>query len=241
MTSSQGWADSGVRRLLRPAAHTTYEKIFSVVYVGLMTNLLLALATAPLLAALAIVRNPFASWPFFVALSCLCAPALAGAFACFARVGDGSTDVLRPFWDAYRRTAARAAAAWAVGATVVTVLVVDAAVVAQQPWGVAVAPFFVTAATLVVALVLTVIVLLVELPPEQAVKWRDLVLPCLYLTARRWYLAAANVVVLGLAATAVLVTPVTGLLVACAPLLYVVWANTRYTLAPVITAAQPHR
>lgn len=224
---------TGVRGLLRPAAHTTYEKIFGTVYVGLMTNLLLAVAIAPLLAALAIVRNPLASWPFFVGLSCLCAPALAGAFACFAQLQHGSTEVLRPFLRAYRRTAGRATAVWAAGAAVVSVLVVDAVVVARWPWGPALVPFFVTTAALVVSLVLAVLVLLVDLPRERAGRLRDLVRSCLYLTARRWYLAAPNVVVLGLAVTVVLVKPVIGLLVACAPLLYVVWANTRYLVAPL--------
>lgn len=232
VTSSRDWTGTGVRGLLRPAAHTTYEKIFGTVYVGLMTNLLLTVALAPLLTALAIVRNPFASWPFFVALSCLCAPALAGAFACFAQLGHGSTEVLRPFWTTYRRLFVQAATVWAAGAAVVSLLAVDAVVVARWPWGPALVPFFVTASALVVTLVLAVIVLLVELPPERAGRLRDLVRSCLYLAARRWYLAVVNVVVLGLAVTVVLAKPVIGLLVACAPLLYVVWSNTRYLVVP---------
>lgn len=220
--------------MFRLAAHTTYEKIFGAAYVALMTNLWLTVATAPLLAALAIVRNPLASWPFFAALSCLCAPALAGAFACFAGLGGGSTEVLRPFWTTYRRVVARAIAVWAAGAAVVSLLVVDAVVVARWPWGPALVPFFVTAAAMMVTLVVAVLVLLVELPRERAGRLRDLARSCVYLTARVWYLAAVNVVVLGLAVTIVLVKPVAGLLVACAPLLYVVWANTRYMVAPLL-------
>ncbi|MEV1204744.1 hypothetical protein, partial [Microbispora rosea] len=100
-----GYGSRRAPRLLRPARQETYERLFSTVYVGLMTNVLLAVACAPLLAALAIVRDPLASWPFFAVLSLPCGPALAGAFGCFAGLTEGSTDVLRAFWCAYRRAA----------------------------------------------------------------------------------------------------------------------------------------
>ncbi|MCG5216384.1 hypothetical protein [Streptosporangium sp. KLBMP 9127] len=217
-------------RILRPARQETYEKLFGAVYVGLMTNVLLALACAPLLAALAIVRDPSASWPFFVMLSLVCAPALAGAFGCFAALDEGSTDVGRAFWRTYRRTAPRALAVWAAGAAAVSVLAVDTA--APTGWGPVLAPFYSTAGALVIAVVITLVVLLAE--PAVTVRLRELVRPCLYLVARRWYLAAANLVVLGLAVTVILVKPVIGLLVVCSPLLYAVWATTRFILAPIL-------
>lgn len=102
MTPKSGPGDvtrvTGIRRLLRPAAQTTYEKLFATLYVGLMTNLLLTVACSPLLVALALVQDPLASWPFFAVLSLVCAPALIGAFNCFAALGEGSTDVPRAFW-----------------------------------------------------------------------------------------------------------------------------------------------
>ena len=48
---------SAVRGLLRPARQETYEKLFGMVYVGFMTNVLLGVSCAPLLAALASVRT----------------------------------------------------------------------------------------------------------------------------------------------------------------------------------------
>ena len=45
---------------------------------------------------------------------------------------------------------------------------------------------------------------------------------------RRWYLSALNVLVLAV----LLVKPGIGVLIACAPLLYVVWSNARYALTP---------
>jgi hypothetical protein len=227
-----------MRALLRPARRETYEKVFRLVHTGLVTNVLLAVACAPFLAALGVVGDPLASWPFFAALSTLCAPALTGAFRCFAELGEGSGAVLRPFWDGYRGAAGRSAAVWAAGAAAVGVLAVDAVAVSRTAWGPALAPFFAAAAALVVAVVVAVLALLAE-RRDAPVRLRDLVRPCLYLVARRWYLAAANVVVLGLAVTVILVKPVIGLLILCSPLLYLVWATTRFVLAPVLPSGTP--
>ncbi|MFC4014303.1 hypothetical protein ACFOY2_44260 [Nonomuraea purpurea] len=216
-------------RLLRPARQETYEKVFEALYAGLTTNLALTLSCAPLLAALAIVRDPPASWPFFAVVSLVCAPALAGAFGAFAAPGSGRA--WRAFWGAYRRAAPRALAVWAAGVVAVGVLAVDALALAGTAWGPALVPFFCTAAALVVAVVVALLALLAE-PGSGALL--PLVRPCLYLVARRWYLAAANLVVLGLAVAVVLARPVAGLLVVCAPLLYAVWATTRFILAPLL-------
>ncbi|MEV4835093.1 hypothetical protein AB0K05_11260 [Nonomuraea sp. NPDC049486] len=217
--------------LLRPARQETYEKVFGTVYVGLMTNVLLALSCAPLLAALALVRDPLLSWPFFAVLSAVCAPALAGAFRCFALLDDGSTAVLRAFWSGYRRAATRALAAWLAGTVAVSVLALDAVVVAGTSWGVALVPFFATGAALVVAVTVAVLVVVAESPRRV----RELVRPCLYLVARRWYLTAPTLAVLALAVAVVLLKPVLGLLLALAPLLYVVWATMRYVVRPLLT------
>lgn len=223
---------SGVAvRLLRPASQETYDKVFGMVYVGLMANVLLAVGCSPLLLALAVVRDPLASWPFFVVLSGFCAPALAGVFGCFAALGDGPPTVWRPFVTAYRRAAGRAVAVWFGGAAVVAVLAFDAVAVARTSWGPALVPFFVTASVLVVATVIAVVLVLAT--GSNQVRVRALLWPCLCLVARRWYLGLANVVVLGLAVAIVLAQPLVGLLVACAPLLYVVFGNSRAITAPL--------
>ncbi|WP_432871994.1 hypothetical protein [Microbispora rosea] len=227
-----GYGSGRAPRLLRPARQETYERLFSTVYVGLMTNVLLAVACAPLLAALAIVRDPLASWPFFAVLSLPCGPALAGAFGCFAGLTEGSTDVLRAFWCAYRRAAWPALLVWAGGAAAVGVLVVDVAAVAPTGWGPALVPFFLTASALVVTVAFALLVLLAEAPGP--VRLRPLVLPCVYLVVRRWYLSALTVAVLGLAVAAVLLKPVAGVFLACSPLLYVAWATTRFAVAPAL-------
>jgi hypothetical protein len=105
---------------------------------------------------------------------------------------------------------------------------VDAAAVAGTGWGPALVPFFCTAA----ALVISVAFALLTLAGEPGTRLRSLVLPCLFLVARRWYLAAATLVVLGLAVAVVLVKPVAGLLLLASPLLYAAWATMRYVVAP---------
>jgi uncharacterized membrane protein YesL len=218
-------------RLLRPARQETYEKIFDTVYVGLMTNLLMTVACAPVLAALALVRDPLASWPFFAVLSAVCAPALAGAFRCFALLGEGSTAVFSAFWRGYRRAAVRAVAAWLAGAAGVSVLALDAVIVAGTSWGPALVPFFVTAAALVAGVTVAVLIVVAE----TSRRVRELVRPCLYLVARRWYLTVPALAVLALAVAVVLLKPLPGLLLALSPLLYVAWATIRYAVLPLVT------
>ncbi|GGK95282.1 hypothetical protein Sme01_30670 [Sphaerisporangium melleum] len=219
-------------RLLRPARQETYEKLFSTVYAGLMTNVLLAVTCAPLLAALAIVRDPLASWPFFAVLSVLCGPALVGAFGCFAGLGEGSTDVLGAFWSSYRRAAPRALLICAGGAAAVSVLIVDVAAVAPTTWGPALVPFFSTVSALVMAVAFTLLVRLAEEPGTA--RLRSLVLPCLYLVVRRWYLSVLSIAVLGLAVAVVLLKPMAGIFLMCSPLLYVAWATMRFVVAPIL-------
>lgn len=221
------------RNPLRPAAQATYEKIFSTVYVGLTVNVFLAAAVSPFLAALAVVREPLAAWPFFAALSCLCAPALVGAFACFARIGEDDTRpvVLRPFWSAFWRSLPRAVGVWAVAAALVSVLALDAVVVARTSLGVVLVPFFVVASVLVA---MTLLAVLVMLAAEPAARVRSLVRPSLYLVVRKLYLALPGLLAVGLAVAVVLFEPVLGLMLACSPLLYVAWANLRYVIAQLL-------
>ncbi|MFD2354405.1 hypothetical protein ACFSTC_41660 [Nonomuraea ferruginea] len=112
-----------------------------------------------------------------------------------------------------------------------SVLAVDAVVVAGASWGAALVPFFATGAALVVAVTVAVLVVVAESPRRV----RELVRPCLYLVARRWYLTAPTLAVLALAVAVVLLKPVLGLLLALAPLLYVVWATMRYVVRPLLT------
>lgn len=196
-------------------ATTTYERGFRGLWTALVVNLLLAVACAPLLLALVLVEDPLASLPFFAVLSCVCGPALTGAFGAFAADDRPAA----AFVAAYRSGFGRGLLLWAGGAAVLAVLGVNVAgalsgdVAFARP----LLPMFVVLAVLVVAVLPYA---LVGAPLRAAA----------YVALRRWYLSALNALVLAVLVTVLLVKPGIGVLIACAPLLYVVWSNARYAL-----------
>ena len=201
-----------------------YEAIFTTVYAGLRINLCLLLAVSPVLVALAFTREPLAAWPFFAALSVLCGPAAAGAFAAFGALGEDSARVGRVFWSGYRAGFARSLATAGAAAAVVIVLGVDL----QQAVGTRFA-----AATPLLALLLALVAIVTT--NLLAADWRlsgRHVLAAAYLSLRKWYLSLANVAVLGVLLAAVVSQPAVGLFLLPAPALYVVWANARHLLSP---------
>jgi uncharacterized membrane protein YesL len=212
-------------------SHDTYNQVFGTAYVVLATNALLSLACLPLVVVL-LVTDPSRSWPLLALLAPLCAPALVAAFAVFAAYSaDGSTAVVRTFGAAWRRRLRPALAVGALTVAVLVVLGVDTRAVWGATAGALAIPFFATVAVVILATATLALVGLVERPD---VRVRDLLRAALYLAVRRWYLSAASLVVLGLLVTMVGSRPVLGLGLAAAPLLYVVWANSRYAMRPVL-------
>lgn len=205
---------------MRLLARLPYETVFNTVYAGLKVNLCLVAATLPLLLALAATAEPLAAWPFFTALAVLCGPAAAGAFGAFAAFGEGEHRIGRAFWNAYRARFGRALAAAAVAAALVIVLAVDFQLALGGPFG-AVTPMLVLLIALAVAA--TTVLL------ATGAAWRpSALLSCAYLALRGWHLSLVNLAVLGTLASAVVAKPAIGLFLLPAPVLYVVWANTRH-------------
>jgi uncharacterized membrane protein YesL len=203
-------------------AASTYERGFRGLWTGLVVNLLTAVACSPLLLALGLVADPRASLPFFAVLSCVCGPALLGAFGSFA----ADDRPARAFLVAYRRGLSRGLVLWALGAGLLAVLGVN--VVGALSGDVAFArpllPMFVVLAVLVVAVLPYAFVVPQDVALAAALRLAAVV------AVRRWYLSALNVVVLAVLVAVLLAKPGIGVLVACAPLLYVVWSNARYAL-----------
>jgi len=104
---------------------------------------------------------------------------------------------------------------------------VDARAAWGHPVGAAAIPVLVTAMILVAATSLLALVVIAERP---AVRLRDALRACLYLALRRWYLTAFSMAVLALLETLVATRPAIAFGLAAAPLLYLVWANSRFTL-----------
>ncbi|UNX53728.1 ferredoxin-NADPH reductase [Georgenia sp. TF02-10] len=215
-----------------------WSLVFSAVYAALVTNVLLAVACAPLLLPLAVVTEPAASWPLFLALGVCVAPALCAAAAVFRELTEeGTTTAVRTFARAWVRTLPRAVAVGAVVAVALGVLWTDAMMVGPTAAGPVLVPLFLVLGLLALATGVLTLVALAEAP---AARLPDLLRAAVYLTVRRGHLTLVSLVVLGLLAAVVLTRPAIGIGLAAAPLLYVVWANSRAALRPVLPAgAEP--
>ncbi|MFI7543567.1 hypothetical protein [Actinoplanes sp. NPDC049599] len=215
-----------------------YETIFNLVHLALLTNLLLVCACLPMIVAL-LTTDPGRSWPLLALLAPGCAPGLCATFAVLAAfTADRSTPVATTFLRAWRATFRRAFALGALTCAALVVLGVDARAAWGRPIGAAVIPVLLTGMTLIVATALLVTVVLAEQP---AVRLRDAGRVCLYLAVRRWYLTVVSLAVLALLHALLASRPALALGLAATPMLYVVWANSRFTLepSPLLRSAHP--
>ncbi|WP_129337908.1 ferredoxin-NADPH reductase [Cellulomonas endophytica] len=225
---------------MRRIDHETVLHATGLLHVGLATNLALAVALAPLLVLLAMVPDPTLGWPALVLLAgALAAPAFAGVAAVFAAVAaDGPTTVLRTFARAWagglRRTVPLGLAAGAV----LVVVGVDAVALAGTDLGAATLPLLVVVGALAVAVAVLALVALAERP---AARVREVLRAAVWLAVRRWPFTLLSLVALLALAAAVATRPALGLGLAASPLLYVVWANSRWTLRPVLGEVEAAR
>ncbi|MGV8978379.1 MAG: DUF624 domain-containing protein [Cellulomonas sp.] len=219
---------------MRRISHSTYETVFSAVFVGLMTNLLLVVGCLPLLVVL-ITTDTALSWPLVALLVPLSTPAVGAAFAVFAAYSaDPTIRVVRTFAQAWRAGFRRAAALGALATGTLVVLGVDARGAWGRPAGVWAVPVLAVLIVLVVATTLLGLVALAEVPRARL---RDVLGRSAVLALRRWYLTLASLFILALLLSLLAVKPALALGLAAAPLLYVVWANSRYSLRTVLPTA----
>lgn len=214
--------------------HETLGAIFDMVYVALLTNMLLVLGCLPLVAGL-LATDPARSWPLLALVAPLCAPGVCAAFAVLAAyTADRSTAVLGTFGRAWRASLRRATTLGALATGTLVVLGVDIRAVWGRPVGAVAIPVLVVGMVLVVVASLLALVVLAERP---TVRLRDALRACLYLGVRHWYLTAFSLAVLTLLYALVASRPAIAFGVAAAPLLYVVWANSRFTLRAALGIA----
>ncbi|GLY02660.1 hypothetical protein [Actinoplanes sp. NBRC 101535] len=211
--------------------HETISMIFDTVYAGLMTNALLVLACLPVVALL-ITTDPGRSWPLLVLAAPLCAPALCAAFTVLsAFTAERSSAVVRTFITGWRATAKPALAAGGLTTAGSVVLGVDAVWAWGRPVGAVVLPLIVVMMTLLAATGLLTLVVIAERP---AVRLRDAAAVAVHLAVRRWYLTAFSLLVVALFWSLLAARPALALGVAASPLLYVIWANSRFSIAPLL-------
>lgn len=210
-----------------------FLKVSGVAYLGLMTNLLLVASSLPLVVLL-LLTDPTVSWPLLAVAAVLAAPGLPAAFAVFSAHADGESAVVRPFLRAWRRHALRALLLGAATVSAVVVLAVDVAWASRSQFGAVATPVAALLGGLALAASLGATVAITERPD---VSLGRLLKASLYLMVRRWYLTVVSLAAAGVLVAIIAERPAIGLGVAVAPLLYVVWANTRYTLRPILPAS----
>ncbi|WP_433381583.1 hypothetical protein ACQPZX_17370 [Actinoplanes sp. CA-142083] len=202
-------------------------RIFDAVYVGLMTNLLLTAACLPLVVLL-VTTDPGRSWPLLALLSPLIGPALCGAFAVLSTLDRPVQTFIR----VWRSSAPRALAVAGLCAALVVVLAVDCRWALGHAAGALAIPLLVVVMVLAVATTLLALVVLSERPTTRV---RDACRVSVYLAVRHWYLTVPSLAVLAIFEALLAARPAVALGLAAAPLLYVVWAGSRFSLNPVLT------
>jgi uncharacterized membrane protein YesL len=186
---------------------------------------------APLVVGV-LVTDPARSWPLLALVAPLCGPALVGVFAVMTAFGgSGRGGVLRTFGSAWRASFRRATAVCALATLTLVVLGVDIAWAWGRSIGAVAIPVL---AVLMVLVVATTILTLVVLAERPTVRLRDALRASLYLGVRRWYLTGVSLVVLVLLVQVVAQKPALGLGLVATPLLYLVWAGSRYSLRPAL-------
>ena len=212
--------------------HEMYELAFGTLYVGLMTNLLLVVATLPLVVML-MTTNPTTSWPALVLLAPLAAPAAVAAFTVFREFSaDGSKTVVRSFVRAWRRHLRRSLAIGAMLAGVAAVVGLNVSFLwTTQRAGAALIPVQVVLLMIAAA---TALVALVAVPELPAARLRDLLRVSLLLAVRKLHLTVPALVVLSLLGSLLATRPAIALGVVASPLLFAAWGACRHALRPVL-------
>ena len=211
----------------------TFGGIFGFIYTFLAGNVMMALANAPLVLCLALVADPVAAWPFFLALSVTVPPSLSGLIASFQALNDDGA-AARPvssFLRGYRRGFRRAAPLGLAAVALLLFLGVDLAIVQSMPAAAILVPVMVVAAAITVSVAAMAVAGVVILPDAGL---KNLLKASLYLAVQRWYLSLAMLVLLGIIASAALLQPVLGVALAPAPLLFVVWSNAAFAFSTAL-------
>ncbi len=207
-----------------------FTSAFQVVYLGLMTNLLLLVAAAPLVLLL-LMTDPATSWPAIAVASVFATPGLAASCGVFREHTQGNSEVVRAFVASYRATWRKALIIGVYAVAGVVILLVDLRLAGTSEVGSMFVPPLLVLAVLVA---MTALISIIALAEEPAARLRDIARAALILGVRRWYLSAVSMLVLIGQAWVFTSMPVIGLGVTASAALYLVWANSRFTLRPVL-------
>ncbi|MEO5535855.1 MAG: ferredoxin-NADPH reductase [Pseudolysinimonas sp.] len=215
-----------------------FEKIqnaMDALATALVVNLLLAVSAAPLILLL-VFTNAFETWALVALTAVIATPGLTGAFSAF-RDADGRP--FRAFLSGYRATWTRAIRIGFGLLAGCAVVVVDAKFFADGPFAQAA---MVVLAVVIVLVVGTGLVALAAIAEDPKIRLRDAVRRAAWSCVRYWYLTLASLAVLVVFAVLFVNIPLLAISAGASPILYVAWANSRFSLraAPVApVAAKP--
>jgi uncharacterized membrane protein YesL len=216
---------------MKSIGHGTYAMIAGVVYLALITNVLLVLSCLPLVLLL-ITTDPAKSWPLLAAAAPFCAPGISAAFATFREHGRNGVTPARAFLAGWLATWRRAFSLGLIITAVVVVLIVDVRFFSDTTAGVAVVPVLGVLTVMVIAIGLVSLVALADAPGARLI---DVIRASIYLSVRRWYLTVVSLLVIATQVALFAAMPALALGLTATPALYFAWANSRYTLRPVLS------
>ena len=216
---------------MRRISHDTMSTIFGVTYLGLVTNVMLVISCLPLVALL-VLTDPAETWPYLMGFAPLIAPAMTGAFTVFRRHSDeGSLEVVRGFWRGWWSTARQALILGLFATGMLFLFVVDIRLMTGLNLTTLTVPLLLMLILLVVGILPIAMVAVAEVPNTRL---SEVIRISTVLGVRRWYLTLLSLVILGSFAAFFIVKPALAIGLAAGPMLYVVWANGRFTLKPAI-------
>ncbi len=212
-----------------------FEKIqnaMDALKTAIVVNLMLAVTASPLIVLL-VFTNAFETWPIVALAAVVATPGLTAAFTAF-RDDDGQP--FRAFMRGYRTTWTRAARLGFGLVAACAVIIVDARFFADGP--------FAQAAMVVLAVVSilaagTGLLALVAIADDPGVRLRDALRRAAWSSVRSWYLTLVSLAVLGVFAALFVNIPLLAISAGAAPVLYVAWSNSRFSLRAVPVAADP--
>lgn len=237
-------------------AAQTWSTIAAFLFGALRLNALLVVGALPLVLLCVLAADPLSSTPTLIVALYLAMPIITAAFCAFRdapafEVGerlhaegdaivpswwDGYSEhqLLRPVLRALRATAVTTLRGTALPMGAVLVLIVDAQWVLAQSWGLAVAPALFIAALLGLVTALGVAALISEgADARPLVLVRAAAFPML----RSFPFTLLSLLVLGIGLLGLIWQPILCWALASSLILYVVWANTRWSIKPALRPA----
>ncbi|TDB74687.1 DUF624 domain-containing protein, partial [Micromonospora sp. KC723] len=215
----------------------TWTTLWSFVHRALVVNLGLAVTNLPLLAALAVVAQPWRYPVFFGLLSISVGPSLAAAFG-YLGGAAAPTDQppVRDFVRAYRRSFVPAVGRWSAAVALLAVLTTDIVVLHDSRLGALLVPPLAVTAILVLAASVLALALAVLAPH---LNFGPAVRIAAYTAVRRAPLSLFSLVLLLVSVLSVNQAPLLGLATVPGCALVAVWANSRAALAHLLPHTAP--